>query len=155
MNREKRVRAGELFAKGRTRAEVARQLGVSRATAGRWHRHWSAGGSLTEERRGRTPRLAARARAELGDALDDSPRAHGFDLDRWSQDAVVALIETRFGVRYHPRHVGRLLRQSGWMLPPVGATADTGVRSVPFADPDGTPLALRAWRLSGERQAPP
>lgn len=146
MDREKRAKAGELFARGTTRAEVARQLGIPRATAGRWYRLWSAGGSLTDERRGRTPRLPARARAQLGVALHDSPRAHGFDLDQWSQDAVVALIEKRWGVRYHPRHVGRLLRRGGWLLPPVGATAEAGVRSVPFVDPDGTALALLAWR---------
>ncbi|MDJ0975963.1 MAG: helix-turn-helix domain-containing protein [Planctomycetota bacterium] len=154
MDREKRAKAAELFARGSTRAEVARQLGIPRATAGRWYRLWSAGGSLTEERRGRPPRLSARARAELGVVLHDSPRAHGFDLGQWSQDAVVALIEQRFGVRYHPRHVGRLLRQSGWLLPPVGATAKAGVRTVPFADPDGTPLALQAWRRGGERETP-
>ncbi len=146
MDREKRIKAGELFANGSTRAEVARQLGIPRATAGRWYRFWSGGGSLTQERRGRSPRLPPQARAQLNVALHDSPRAHGFELDQWSQDAVVALIEKRWGVRYHPRHVGRLLRRNGWMLPPVGAAAKAGVRRVPFVDPDGTPLALLAWR---------
>ena len=146
MDRDKRAKASDLFAAGFTRADVARHLGISRTTAGRWFRIWTAGDSLTTDRRGRTPRLPAQARTHLSAALEDSPRAHGFDLDQWTQDAVVAFISTRWGVRYHPRHIGRLLRRSGWMLPPVGPTARTAVRSVPFADPDGTPLAFRAWR---------
>lgn len=148
MDRERRARAGEFFAQGRTRSDVAKRLGVPRATAGRWYRAWARGESLTDDHRGRPPRLPARALTQLNEALYESPRSHAFDRDRWSQDAVVALIERRWGVRYHPRHIGRLLRSNGWMLPPLGATATAGVRSVPFADPDGSPLALLAWRCS-------
>ena len=39
-----RLQAGELFAAGRSQAEVARQLGVSRQNVSRWHALWRAGG---------------------------------------------------------------------------------------------------------------
>jgi transposase-like protein len=38
-------RAAELFVAGVRAAEVARQLGVSRQAAGRWHAAWKAGGT--------------------------------------------------------------------------------------------------------------
>src|SRR6266508_4476988 len=39
-----RMQAGELFAAGRSQAEVAHQLGVARQNASRWHALWGAGG---------------------------------------------------------------------------------------------------------------
>jgi transposase len=40
-----RLQAGELFAAGRSQAEVAHQLGVSRQNVSRWHARWRSGGS--------------------------------------------------------------------------------------------------------------
>ncbi len=137
--------AASLFAQGLTRAEAARRLGVSRATATRWYRVWKNGGRgglLMGKRRGRPPRLETRALAAVDRALFRSPRELGFDLDRWSLAAVAALIERSTGARYHRRHVGRLLRRAGWVLPPVGATHDRAFRSRPLRDPDGNPIAL-------------
>jgi transposase len=39
-----RLQAARLFAQGLSQAEVARQLGVSRQTASRWHARWRQGG---------------------------------------------------------------------------------------------------------------
>ena len=38
----RRERAAQLFAQGRTQAEVARELDVSRQSASRWHAGWQA-----------------------------------------------------------------------------------------------------------------
>jgi hypothetical protein len=40
-----RLQAGELFTAGRSQAEVAHQLGVSRQNVSRWHPRWRSGGS--------------------------------------------------------------------------------------------------------------
>ena len=40
-----RLQAGELFAAGRSQAEVARRLGVSGQNVSRWHARWRSGGS--------------------------------------------------------------------------------------------------------------
>jgi hypothetical protein len=42
-----RLQAGELFAAGRSQAEVAHQLGVSRQNVSRSHARWRSGGSET------------------------------------------------------------------------------------------------------------
>jgi transposase len=52
----RRERAAELFAQGRTQAEVARQLDVSRQSASRWHARWQADGTTALRTRGPTGR---------------------------------------------------------------------------------------------------
>ena len=49
----RRLRAAELFAAGIHAAEIARQLGVSRQAASRWHVAWKAGGTNALASRGR------------------------------------------------------------------------------------------------------
>lgn len=142
-----RERAARLFADGTPRAEAARLLGVSRATATRWRRLWDRGGRgalLATRRRGRPCRLGPAALERIDRALVGGPRASGYDLDRWSLAAVAALIERLAGTRYHRRHVGRLLTSMGWVIPPVGPSADSAFRRLAFLDPDGNLLGLHA-----------
>ena len=111
-----RRRAAQLFARGVSRAESARMLGVSRATTTRWYRIWQAGGVLaltTPAPRGRPAKLEARDLSVVHAALVESPRESGFPLDHWSLAAVVALIERATNIAYHPRHVARVLRRAG------------------------------------------
>jgi transposase len=45
-----------------------------------------------------------------------SKAAQGFCGDVWTTKRVAALIKQAFGVRYHPAHVSRLLREIGWSV---------------------------------------
>jgi transposase len=114
-----RMQAGELFATGRSQAEVARTLGVARQNASRWHALWRAGGQAALASRGPTgpaPRLSQAQRAAIDQALRQGARAHGFDTDHWTLDRVTSVIEQLTGTRYHPGHVWKLLRRMGWRL---------------------------------------
>jgi transposase len=140
-----RRRAAILFAQGVSRAEVARAVGVSRATTTRWHRLWEEGGEtalLLSARRGRPPRLDPRALERIEGALLRPPRASGYDLDQWSLAAVAALVEKLTGVGHHRRHAPRLMRRMGWIVPPVGASAKDALRRKLLRDPDGNVLGL-------------
>jgi len=139
---DRRDHAAQLFAGGLRQAEVARALGISRSTACEWHRRWLAAGrgGLDPARRGPAPKLAEEGAAFILDAILEPPRAAGIDLDEWSLALVALLIERRTGVRYHRRHVGRLLRRIGVILPPFGAHAGEAMGSRTAADPDGIPL---------------
>jgi putative transposase len=139
----KRERAAELFARGARQAAVAREVGISRVTALAWHRTWRRAGReglLAPGRRGPRPRLPAGAAERIHAALAASPRAEGIHADEWSIASVALLIERRTGVRYHRRHIGRVLRRLGWIIPPYGRHAARGMRARGGRDPDGNPL---------------
>jgi transposase len=109
-----RLQAGALFAAGRSQAEVARILGVSRQNASRWHAQWQAGGQDALRSAGPTgsaPRLSDAQLAAIDQALREGARAHGFDSDHWTLARVATVIEQTTGVAYHPGHVWKLLRQ--------------------------------------------
>jgi transposase len=115
---QRRMRAAELFGRGRRPAEVARELGVSVQSASEWYRRWSAGGTQSLRaagRAGRLPRLDAGQLAEVEAALLKGPTANGFATELWTLPRVAEVIERQTGVRYHPGHVWRILRQQlGW-----------------------------------------
>lgn len=63
---------------------------------------------------GRPPKLAPRHQARLERSLLRGAQAAGFANDLWTCPRIAQLIAQQFGVRYHPDHVGRLLRALGW-----------------------------------------
>ena len=115
-----RLQAGALFAAGRSQAEVARELGVARQNASRWHVRWRAGGQEALRSAGPTghaPRLSDQQLHDLTQALREGARAHGFDSDHWTLARITTVIEQQTGVAYHPGHVWKLLRRRlGWRL---------------------------------------
>jgi transposase len=53
-------------------------------------------------------------RAALPSLLAAGAEAFGFRGEVWTTKRVAAVIAVRFGVRYHPAHISRLLRAVGW-----------------------------------------
>jgi transposase len=108
-----RMQAGELFAAGRSQAEVAQQLGVARQNVSRWHARWRSGGLEALASRGPTgsaPRLSGPQLAAIDQALREGAHAHGFDTDHWTLARITTVIQRLTGVGYHPGHVWKLLR---------------------------------------------
>jgi len=116
----RRLRAAELFAQGRSQAEVARELGVSRQSAHVWHARFEQGGVDALRSRGPTgpdPKLSAAQLTRIEQALLQGARANGFDTDLWTLERVAVVITQLTGVRHHPGHVWSILRQRlGWTL---------------------------------------
>jgi transposase len=116
----RRMRAAELFAQGRSQAEVASELGVSRESARRWHARWKAGGVDGLRSRGRTgpdPKLADAQLPGIEQALLKGAKAAGFDNDLWTLDRIAVVIERLTGVRLPAGSVWRLLHQRlGWSV---------------------------------------
>ena len=116
----RRLQAAELFAQGRSQAEVADELGVSRQSAHVWHTRWKAGGTEGLRSRGPTgpdPKLSAAQLTEVEQALLQGARASGFDTDLWTLERVAVVITQLTGVRHHPGHVWSILRRRlGWTL---------------------------------------
>lgn len=115
----RRNRAARLFSVGRTQAEVARALGVSRQSVSRWHARFLRGGAKRMRgagRAGRKPRLNDSHVARLDAALRRGAQAHGFQTDLWTLPRVALVIERISGVKYHPGHVWRILQRLEWSL---------------------------------------
>lgn len=113
----RRKRAAQLFAKGLSQADVARQLEVSRQSVSRWHEAWSQGGARALKgagRAGRKPLLDPAELATVERALRRGPRASGFPTDIWTLARIAEVIATLTGVSYHPGHVWRIMGQLGW-----------------------------------------
>ena len=115
---ERRLAAGRLLsAKQLSQAEIARQVGVSRASVTRWKQHLERAGleGLHQRRSaGRASRLGEAQWCELLRLLGQGAAAAGFETERWTLRRIAVLIERTFGVGYHFRFLGRALRARGW-----------------------------------------
>ncbi len=115
---ERRLEGGRLLKHGKlSPAEIARQLGVSRAAVSAWAKRQKAGGLRRLKRRkasGRPAKLSRDQQRELVRLLKRGALAAGFLTDRWTESRVQRLIQDRFGIIYHPKYVNRLLHRLGW-----------------------------------------
>jgi transposase len=115
----RRIRAAELHEDGWTGQEIAVALGVSEGAVSQWLKRLREGGRTALRAKpppGPTPRLTPAQLTGLPDLLAWGAEAYGFLGDVWTTKRVVAVIEQEYGVRYHPDHVGRLLRKAGWSV---------------------------------------
>jgi len=112
----RRLLAAQDLQTGLKQSEVARKFGVSRTTASRWHRalHGRGVEALRKRRApGRPSRLSADQLSVISGIYREGPRAAGLDTDRWTTLRFADAIFNRFGVRYDPDHVGRILHRLG------------------------------------------
>ena len=115
----RRAEAGRLFGEGKSQADVARELGVSRQSVSRWHGRYRHGGAKRLKgagRAGRKPRLQEGQLARVDAALRRGPRAHGWETNLWTLPRVAEVIERLTGITYHSGHVWRVLKRLGWTL---------------------------------------
>jgi transposase len=113
----RRLQAWKLKQKGWSQKAIAEALGVSPGAVSQWMSKARAGGEDALRHRdhpGATPRLTAEQKQHLVALLEQGAEAHGFQGDAWTQPRVARLIKRVFGVSYHPRHMGRLLKSMGW-----------------------------------------
>jgi putative transposase len=117
---ERRLAAATLLRQGQlSQAEVARHLGVSRASVCRWAATLAQEGLRGLAARpnlGPPPRLDEQAWTRLGRLLDRGALAAGFATERWTLGRIAVLIEREFGVRYHPRYLERPLKAHGFSV---------------------------------------
>ena len=120
---ERRMRAADLFRKGVTAAEIARQLGVGHQTVSEWRKAWRQGGRAALRAKGRVGRPSKLSPTELRKvekALTKGAEANGYTTDVWTLPRAAAVIERVTGVSYHPGYVWYILRKQlrwSWQRP--------------------------------------
>jgi transposase len=115
---ERRLEGGRLLRAGKlSQAEIARHLGVTRATVQVWKKRL-ARGELPQLRQrhggGRHAKLSPQQKRELLRYLKRGAQQAGYPTDRWTLVRIAEVIQRQFGVTYHAKYMGRLMRQLGW-----------------------------------------
>jgi transposase len=113
----RRLRAWALHQQGWTGIAIAEALGVTKGAVSQWLRRAREGGAEalhSQPPPGPTPRLTAEQLGRLLSLLAQGAEVFGFIGQVWTAKRVAAVIREEFSVRYHPDHVGRLLRTAGW-----------------------------------------
>ena len=114
---KRRLKAAKLFDEGYSQADVARRLEVHKQSVNRWHKAWKTKGVVglrKAGRAGRKPRLKSAQLETLRHGLKQGPEVLGYGTGLWTTWRVADLIERQTGLKFHPGHVWRILRQLGW-----------------------------------------
>jgi transposase len=113
----RRLRAVTYFKRGMSTEEIVRLLGVHRTSVKRWKRLWKAegvAGLAAKPHPGTNPKLNERQRQQLVKLLLRGPLRAGYSTDLWTCRRVAEQVQKRFGVSYHPDHLGRILHDLGF-----------------------------------------
>ncbi len=114
---ERRIRALAYLEEGLQPVEIARKIGVDRRSVRRWKASFLKGGPEAVRAKpspGRPSRLGRKEKKRLEAILLQGARQAGYSTELWTCPRVVQVIERRFGVHYHPDHLGRILHSLGW-----------------------------------------
>ena len=101
---------------GMNRAEAAQIDGMDRQTLRDWvHRFNTEGpeGLLDHKAAGGVPRLSPEQKAELSQLVETGPDFGVDGVVRWQRVDLQCVIKQRFGVEYHERYVGKILKSLG------------------------------------------
>jgi transposase len=116
-NQSRRLLSLAAVLDGMNRTEAARLGGMDRQTLRDWvHRFNEHGpdGLKDTWSKGNPPRLSPEQQAELAHLVETGPDRAVHGVVRWRRVDLQRLIAERYGVTYHERTVGKLLRHWGF-----------------------------------------
>ena len=116
-NQSRRLLSLAAVMDGMNRKDAARIGGMDRQTLRDWaHRFNELGpdGLLDRHGGGVEARLSGTQKAELAALVEAGPNPERDGVVRWRRVDLRRVIKERFGVEYHERHVGVLLREMGF-----------------------------------------
>jgi transposase len=114
---DRRKRALRLLDFGHSLNEVARRIRCYASSVMRWRDARRRGGAKALKVRfspGRPWKLNAAQRRRLIALLLEGPLAHGYRTNLWTTTRIAEVIQSKFGIRYHRAHVGRLMHSLQW-----------------------------------------
>ena len=147
---KRRQRAVQLVEQGESPTVVARILGVTPSSLHRWRRMAQQTDGLTAKPiPGAKRRLTDPQLAKLERLLLQGATRHGYPNELWTAARVAQLIQRRFGVKYHPEHVRKVLKHRlNWSShKPQTRARERNDKEVERWKADEFPRILReAWR---------
>lgn len=116
-NQSRRLLSLAAVLDGMNRTEAARIGGMDRQTLRDWVHRFNdhgADGLVDSWSKGPAPRLSAEQRAEIAQLVESGPDRAVHGVVRWRRIDLQRVIVERFGVAYHERTVGKLLKALGF-----------------------------------------
>jgi transposase len=116
-NQSRRLLSLAAVLDGMNRAEAARIGGMDRQTLRGWVHRFNAHGPeglLDTWSKGPEPRLSAEQRSEVAQLVETGPDRALHGVVRWRRIDLQRVILERFGIAYHERTVGKLLKALGF-----------------------------------------
>jgi transposase len=107
------------YINGQSVISMSTALDIDRSAITKWLGWYNADGAdglRTSSPPGRAPFLSLSQLEEVARVVEEGPVAVGFASGVWTGALVGQWIEQRFGVRYHPQHIPRLLHQLGFSV---------------------------------------
>jgi transposase len=114
---ERRKRAWVLYQAGWPQKQITEALGVTKGAVSQWIKAGKEGGEAALKSRkstGAPPLLSSEERQRIPVLLERGAESFGFRGNLWTCPRVAKVIESEFGVKYHPAHVSRILKKLGW-----------------------------------------
>jgi putative transposase len=116
--REKtRLKAGKLFQKGLSQAEVARRFKVTPAAVNYWHEAWKTKGVRGLQSKGQTgfpSRLTEEKRTVFRRAILKGPQEYGFETNLWTLSRLASVMKKTTGVTFGHNHTWEIVRALGF-----------------------------------------
>lgn len=116
-NQSRRLLSLAAVLDGMNRTEAARIGGMDRQTLRDWvHRFNEHGpdGLKDNWSKGKPPRLSAQQQAQVAELVETGPDLAAHGVVRWRRVDLQRVVAERFGVVYHERTIGKLLKALGF-----------------------------------------
>jgi transposase len=116
-NQSRRLLSLAAVLNGMNRTEAARIGGMDRQTLRDWVHRFNAHGPdslLDSWSKGPEPRLAEEQRTEIAQLVEAGPDRAVHGVVRWRRIDLQRVILERFGIAYHERTIGKLLKRLGF-----------------------------------------
>ena len=122
VNQSRRLLSLAAVRDGMDRGSAAKIGGMDRQTLRDWVHRFNAagpGGLVDNWTAGPKPRLSEEQRAQFAQIVAAGPDREKDGVVRWRRLDLKRVIAERFGVDFHPRYVGKLLKKLGFSRGPV------------------------------------
>jgi transposase len=117
VNQSRRLLSLAAVRDGMDRGGAAKIGGMDRQTLRDWVHRFNAagpGGLIDNWTAGPKPRLSEEQRAQFAQIVEAGPDREKDGVVRWRRIDLKRVIAERFGVDFHPRYVGKLLKKLGF-----------------------------------------